>query len=27
VKTASIHNVYNRVMYTAGVAAMKLGMF
>ncbi|MGB7902107.1 MAG: DUF2148 domain-containing protein [Halobacteriota archaeon] len=27
VKTASIHNVDNRVMYTAGVAAMKLGMF
>jgi uncharacterized ferredoxin-like protein len=26
VKTASIHNVDNRVMYTAGVAAMKLGM-
>ena len=27
VKTASIHNVDNRVMYSAGVAAMKLGMF
>jgi len=26
VKTASIHNVDNRVMYTAGLAAMKLGM-
>jgi uncharacterized ferredoxin-like protein len=26
VKTASIHNVDNRVMYTAGVAAIKLGM-
>lgn len=26
VKTASIHNVDNRVMYSAGVAAMKLGM-
>ncbi|MGD0079738.1 MAG: DUF2148 domain-containing protein [Methanoregula sp.] len=26
VKTASIHNVDNRVMYTAGVAALKLGM-
>jgi len=25
VKTASIHNVDNRVMYTAGLAAMKLG--
>jgi uncharacterized ferredoxin-like protein len=25
-KTASIHNVDNRVMYSAGVAAMKLGM-
>lgn len=27
VKTASIHNVDNRVMYSAGVAAQKLGMF
>ncbi|MCX6693423.1 MAG: DUF2148 domain-containing protein [Methanomicrobiales archaeon] len=27
VKTASIHNVDNRVMYTAGVAVLKLGMF
>ena len=27
VKTASIHNVDNRVMYSAGVAVMKLGMF
>jgi uncharacterized ferredoxin-like protein len=27
VKTASIHNVDNRVMYSAGVAAMQLGMF
>jgi uncharacterized ferredoxin-like protein len=26
VKTASIHNVDNRVMYSAGVAAMKLGI-
>ncbi|HVN73820.1 MAG TPA: DUF2148 domain-containing protein [Methanoregula sp.] len=26
VKTAAIHNVDNRVMYTAGLAAMKLGM-
>jgi len=26
VKTASIHNVDNRVMYSAGIAAMKLGM-
>jgi uncharacterized ferredoxin-like protein len=26
VKTASIHNVDNRVMYSAAVAAMKLGM-
>ena len=26
VKTASIHNVDNRVMYTAGLAALKLGM-
>jgi uncharacterized ferredoxin-like protein len=26
VKTASIHNVDNRVMYTAGLAAQKLGM-
>ena len=26
VKTASIHNVDNRVMYSAGVAALKLGM-
>jgi uncharacterized ferredoxin-like protein len=25
-KTASMHNVDNRVMYSAGVAAMKLGM-
>jgi uncharacterized ferredoxin-like protein len=25
-KTASIHNVDNRVMYSAGVAALKLGM-
>jgi uncharacterized ferredoxin-like protein len=24
-KTASMHNVDNRVMYSAGVAAMKLG--
>ena len=27
VKTASIHNVDNRVMYSAGVAAQQLGMF
>ena len=27
VKTAGIHNVDNRVMYSAGVAAQKLGMF
>ena len=26
VKTASIHNADNRIMYTAGLAAMKLGM-
>ena len=26
VKTASIHNVDNRIMYSAGIAAMKLGM-
>ena len=26
VKTASIHNVDNRIMYSAGVAAMKLGI-
>jgi uncharacterized ferredoxin-like protein len=26
VKTASIHNVDNRVMFTAGVAALQLGM-
>ena len=26
VKTAGIHNVDNRIMYTAGLAAMKLGM-
>lgn len=26
VKTASMHNVDNRVMYSAGIAAMKLGM-
>jgi uncharacterized ferredoxin-like protein len=26
VKTAGINNVDNRVMYTAGVAALKLGM-
>ncbi len=26
VKTASVHNADNRIMYSAGVAAMKLGM-